>query len=224
MMADMAKARSAMVNSQIRPNRVTDRRLLSAMASVERERFLPPSKSVFAYIDEDIQLTRPDDAGHGRYLMEPMVFAQMVQVANVGPDDVVLDVACGTGYSSAILARLASSVVALEDDKPLADTATQTLEELDVDNAAVVTGVLAEGYAPEAPYDVIILNGAVERIPDALCLQLKEGGRIVGVLGSGLAGQINVWTRRGAKLTRRSVFNAAIKPLPGFSKAVGFEF
>ncbi len=223
-MVDMAQARSAMVESQIRPNRVTDRRLLAAMGTIERERFLPPSKRTFAYIDEDIPLSADNVAANTRFLMEPMPFARMVQAAEISADDVVLDIACGTGYSTAILACLASSVVAIESDQALADAATRTLEELDVDNAAVVTGALNEGYAEEAPYDVIVLNGAVEHIPDTLCRQLKAHGRIVGVLGTGPAGEIKVWTRRDDRLTHRTVFNAAIKPLPGFARAPGFRF
>jgi protein-L-isoaspartate(D-aspartate) O-methyltransferase len=138
--------------------------------------------------------------------------------------DVVLDVGCATGYSSAVLSRLSSQVIALESDPELARLATETLSAFGFDNVAVVEGPLPEGYPAEAPYDVIILEGSVGAVPHALHDQLKEGGRLVAVEGHGNAGKARIYLKTGAKVTGRYAFNAAIKPLPGFEIVRGFEF
>ena len=197
MMSVYAEARANMVDNQVRPNRVTDGPVLAAMGLVPRERFVPDDFAGIAYIDEDIAVSP------GRYLMEPMVFARLLQAAEITSDDVVLDVGCGSGYSTAVLARLADTVVAVESDAALAEKAIALMTELDADNTAVVTGVLAEGYIKQAPYDVIVLGGAVPEAPRALTDQLAEGGRLVAVVtGNGQVGRATLF-RRGPAATEQ---------------------
>ena len=215
---DYAAARLNMVECQIRTNRVIDQALLDAFASLPRERFVPPPYRGRAYVDEDVPL------GGGRCLMEPMVLGRLLQVAAIEPGDVVLDVGCATGYSAAVMARLASSVVALESDKALAAQATQTLAELGVHNVSVVEGRLTEGCPIQAPYNVILIDGAVELVPPAILDQLAEGGRLVTVLGQGAPRRATLMERIGGTVSGRPLFEAAVAPLPGFSRDPGFVF
>ena len=218
-MTDHAVARRNMVSGQIRTNRVTDERLIDAMEEIPRERFVPHAKRGLAYVDEDVEIAP------GRYLMEPMVLARLMQEANLATDDMVLDVGCGTGYAAAVMARLAGTVVALDVDKSLAAEAERTLSGVGADNAIVVTGPLAEGYARQAPYDVILLGGAVDHLPQALSDQLAEAGRIVGVLReAGGVGQATLWARHRGALSSRCLFEASLPPLPGVARPVRFEF
>ena len=218
-MTDHAAARRNMVSGQIRTNRVSDERLIEAMEEIPRERFVPPAKRGVAYVDEDVEIAP------GRYLMEPMVLARMVQEAGIAADDMVLDVGCGTGYATAVMSRLAGTVIALDVDGSLAAEAERTLNAVGADNAIVVTGSLAEGYARQAPYDVILLAGAVDHLPQALADQLAEGGRIVGVLReAGGVGQATLWARHRGALSSRSLFEASLPPLPGIARPVQFEF
>lgn len=218
-MTDFAAARANMVECQVRPNKVTDSRLLAAMAAVPRERFVPEGLAGHAYVDDDIAVAP------GRYLMEPMVLARLLQAAAIEDGDVVLDIGCATGYSTAILARLAATVVALESDEALAETAIELLTGLDADNSAVVGGEHAAGYAAQAPYDVIVLEGAVEQVPEALGEQLAEGGRLVAVVtGGGRVGKATLMLRVRGVLSSRILFDAAVPPLPGFAIERGFVF
>ena len=218
-MTDHAAARRNMVSGQIRTNRVTDERLIEAMEEIPRERFVPHAKRGVAYVDEDVEIAS------GRYLMEPMVLARMVQEAGIAADDMVLDVGCGTGYATAVMSRLAGTVIALDVDGSLAAEAERALNAVGADNAIVVTGPLAEGYARQAPYDVILLGGAVDHLPQALADQLAEGGRIVGVLReAGGVGQATLWARHRGALSSRSLFEASLPPLPGIARPVQFEF
>ena len=217
-MTDHAAARRNMVSGQIRTNRVTDERLIDAMEEIPRERFVPHAKRWAAYVDEDVEIA------FGRYLMEPMVLARMVQEAGIAADDMVLDVGCGTGYATAVMSRLAGTVIALDVDETLAAEAESTLNAVGANNAIVVTGPLAEGYARQAPYDVILLGGAVDHLPQALADQLAEGGRIVGVLReAGGVGQATLWARHRGALSSRSLFEASLPPLPGIARPVQFE-
>ena len=217
-MTDHAAARRNMVSGQIRTNRVTDERLIEAMEEIPRERFVPHAKRGVAYVDEDVEIAS------GRYLMEPMVLARLVQEAAIAADDMVLDVGCGTGYAAAVMSRLAGTVIALDVDESLAAEAERTLSEVGADNAIVVNGPLAEGYARQAPYDVILLGGAVDHLPEALADQLAEGGRIVGVLReAGGVGQATLWARYRGALSSRSLFEASLQPLPGIARPVRFE-
>jgi protein-L-isoaspartate(D-aspartate) O-methyltransferase len=156
--------------------------------------------------------------------MEPMVLAKLVQALEVGPDDKVLEVGTGTGYSAALLARLAKMVIALEEDKELAARAQALLAEFATGNSKVVVGPLAAGWPAEAPYDVILINGSVEAIPEALLRQLKEGGRLGTVVRSGAASRITIRTRVGDLFPAMGVFDAAVPPLPGFEAPRGFVF
>ena len=218
-MIDHAVARRNMVSGQIRTNRVTDERLIEAMEEIPRERFVPHAKRGVAYVDEDVEIAP------GRFLMEPMVLARLVQEAEIAADDMVLDVGCGTGYASAVMARLAGTVIALDVDESLAAEAEQALSAVGADNAIVVTGPLAEGYAQQAPYDVILVGGAVDHLPQALADQLAEGGRIVGVVREpGTVGQATLWVRHRGVLSNRSLFEASLSPLPGIVRPAQFEF
>lgn len=222
-MADNFKElRRAMVDSQVRTTDVTHLPLIEAMLSVPREAFVSNAKREFAYIDDDILVT---DADAPRYLMEASPFAKMVQLADITVDDLVLDVGCATGYSSAVLSCLAGAVVALEENEELAATAAETLAEHGYDSVDVVTGPLIAGHAGQGPYDVIIVGGAVDFVPDALIDQIKAGGRLVAVEGQGLTGVTRLYIRddEGVVSSRR-VFNLAVRPLPGFAKTEEFTF
>jgi protein-L-isoaspartate(D-aspartate) O-methyltransferase len=216
---DYHSARLHMVDSQIRPNKVTDEAIIEAMLAVPRERFVPASLRGIAYVDDDIPL------GGGRYLMEPMVLGRLLQMAAIGRKDLVLDVGCGPGYASAVMGRLAGEVVALEEDAALARQAAGLVAELGLRNVAVVEGKLAEGYAPRVPYDVILLNGAVAALPSVIAAQLADGGRLVAVVkaDSGVGSAV-LMTRVGDAVGQRTLFDAATPLLPGFATQRGFEF
>jgi protein-L-isoaspartate(D-aspartate) O-methyltransferase len=207
-----------MVDGQIRTNKVTDPDIVDAMATVPREMFVPKQLRGVAYIDDDIRIAAD------RYLMEPLVLARLLQAAKIKPEDVVLDLGCGTGYSAAVLARLAAAVVALENDPGLANDATENLTELQADNVAVMIGKLPEGYPEQGPYDVVVINGAIEQVPPAIAEQISEGGRIVAVVDDGGVGRATVFTKQGSHLNQRVLFEAAVPPLPGFGKQRGFVF
>ena len=215
-MLDFKTARQNMVDCQVRTNDVTNHELLDALSTVPRERFVAQDKAELAYIDEDISV------GSGRYLMEPAPLAKLIQAASVSQDDVVLDIGCGSGYSTAVLSRLASLVIAVEEDAGLAALAASTLSDLDYDNTIVVKGALSEGYPSEGPYDVIFLGGAVDEIPAGLFSQLRDGGKLLAVEGHGNAGVARLYMRNGDDVSGRSLFNCAIQPLPGFEKKPQF--
>ncbi len=218
-MVDFAAARSNMVESQIRTNKVTDPHLLDAFETTPRERFVPEPLRGIAYVDQDVAL------GGERFVMEPMVLARLLQAARPGPGDVALDLGCGSGYATAILSRLVATVVALEVDAALAAAANQTLDELEIDNVVVVEGQLAEGYPKQAPYNVILLNGAVSEVPLAIADQLAEGGRLVTVVsvGTGL-GRATLMRRDSGVISSRILCDASVPVLPGFEAAPGFVF
>jgi protein-L-isoaspartate(D-aspartate) O-methyltransferase len=220
-MTDFDQSRRKMVDNQLRTNDVTDHRILDAMELVPRERFVPAAKKAVAYIDEDL----PVGSSHtGRVVMKPHIFGKLVQLAEIREEDVVLIVGAGTGYSSAIVSKLAASVVALEENEDLAKTATDVLVDLGIENAVVVEGPLAEGYASEGPYDVVLIDGAVEVLPDDLTNQLKPDGRLVVVEGLGGAGAAKLYQKSGDAVSSRFGFNASVGLLPGFSKAEVFVF
>jgi protein-L-isoaspartate(D-aspartate) O-methyltransferase len=214
--------RQAMVDSQVRTTDVTDLRLIEALLSVPREAFVPEQRKPFAYIDDDIEIGGSDPSVR-RYVMEPSPFARLAQLADVKPSDLVLDIGSGTGYSSAVLSRLGSAVIALESDEDLADRATDILIENGFDNVAVVTGPFTQGYASEGPYDVIFIGGAVDEVPQILFDQLKDGGRLVVVEGHGLSGYATLYLKDGALVSGRKAFNLSVKELPGFQSEPVFS-
>ena len=167
------------------------------MLEVPREAFVPASLQALAYMDEAVPAFEPAAGRPGRFLLAPRTFAKLVQLAEIGPDAIVLDVGCATGYSTAVLARLAKAVVAVEVDAALADRAMQTVRQLGVNNALVIEGALEKGAPAHAPFDAILLNGAVPRIPAELLEQLKDGARLVAVIADGAFGRAQVWQRTG---------------------------
>ncbi len=217
-MVDFAAARKQMVDAQLLPNKVTDAQVIDAMSSVPREAFVPESRRGVAYVDEDVPVAP------GRFIIEPMVFARLLQAAAIRNTDAVLDVGCATGYSAAVLSRIAGVVVAVEEDAALAASASASLAALGAENAAVITAPLRTGYAAQAPYDVIVLQGAVEEVPAALLDQLGEGGRLVAVLAGRGIGKATLFTRTAGVIGQRQLFDAGLPPLPGFAREAGFVF
>lgn len=216
---DYASARATMVDSQLRTNKVTNQRLLDAFSAVPRELFVPESQRGIAYIDEDLPI------GERRFLMEPMVLARLLQAAAVAPSDIVLEIGSGSGYAAAILARLAETVVALESDATQRERANATLGELGLDNVVVVDGGLTEGYPKQAPYNVILVSGAVDEIPPAISDQLAEDGRLATVLKAGsVMGHAVLMQRVGDVIASRVLFDAATPLLPEFRRDAGFQF
>ena len=216
-MTDFAAARRMMVDGQVRTADVTDLRLLAAMLELPRERFFPDDKASLAYLDLDASVSAPGQPV--RRLLKPMVLAKLIQAAGIAATDHVLDVGCASGYSTALLTHLAGSVVGLEEDTALARQAADALP-----NAKIVTGLLAQGCAGEGPYDVILLQGSAEVVPPALFNQLKNGGRLIGVLGRGPQGKAMFYRRAEADFSGRPVFDAAAAALPGFAKPPEFVF
>jgi protein-L-isoaspartate(D-aspartate) O-methyltransferase len=223
-MLDFAAARRTMVDSQVRTSDVTEPRLIAAMLAVPRERFVAPENADLAYFDLDAPATTPTTGKPVRRLLKPMVLARLIQAAEIAPSDHVLDVGCATGYSSAVLARLARTVVALEEDAALAALARDNLRALHVHHVEVESGPLKEGFPPRGPYDAIILNGAFETEPKALLRQLKPGGRLAGILGRGPAGKAMLYRSIRGECSGRPVFDATAPLLPGFAEPVAFVF
>jgi protein-L-isoaspartate(D-aspartate) O-methyltransferase len=221
-MMDYAAARRMMVDGQIRTADVTDLRLVAAMLDVARQRFVPHVKAALAYLDFDLPVTPDVREGDARCLLKPVVLAKMIQAADVEEGDNVLDLGCATGYSAAILARLAGSVTALEQDATLARHARENL--VADTNVAVVSGPLVDGWPARGPYDVILLDGATEVEPQALFRQLKDGGRLVTVVGRTPNGRATLYRRDGADISGRAIFDAAAPTLPGFAAVPSFVF
>lgn len=218
-MVDFPALRTKMVDGQVRPNDVTDLRIIDAMGEVAREDFAPDDQKTLAYLDRDLPL------GNGRaarVLIQPMVLARLLQFANVKPTDKVLEVGTASGYGAAVLARLAGSVVALEQDSDLATIARRQLAGLA--NVAVVEASLIKGVADAAPFDVIIFNGAVATFPDAIAGQLAKGGRLLLVEEGGSTPWAKLYTRGDAGVSGRSLFNASVPVLPGFQAVETFAF
>ncbi len=219
-MTDMHVQRRAMVDCQLRTNRVTDERLLAAMAETPRERFVPGDRRDLAYVDEEVPL------GHGRHLLEPRTFALLAQAAGISESDVVLDIGCGTGYSAAVLGRMARAVVAVESAPALLALAVGAADGADQDNVVFQQGPLAEGWPRQAPYDVILVDGgAVERVPDELVGQLAEGGRLCAVVRPDAGpGRAVLMTRAGGRISERPVFDASAPRLSEFDRKREFVF
>ncbi|MES2254497.1 MAG: protein-L-isoaspartate O-methyltransferase [Pseudomonadota bacterium] len=209
-------ARFNMIEAQIRTNDVTDVRIHAALDAVLRERFVPSSKRALAYADVPVEIAP------GRYLLDPRSFAKALQLARITAEDKVLDVGCGTGYSSVVLGRLARTVVALEQDADLVRIASGLLE--NQPNVQITQGALIEGFKDGGPYDVIFVNGAIEAQPDTLLSQLAEGGRLVAFLQSGAQGRATLYLKEQGRVGHRGDFDANVPLLAGFKKHVGFVF
>jgi protein-L-isoaspartate(D-aspartate) O-methyltransferase len=228
-MIDFPAARATMVESQLRTDRVIDRRVLAAFASLPRELFVPAEKRDLAYSDATLEVWPSFDGGPARYLLPPVVLGRLVQLASVEADDAVLDIGCATGYSTAVLAQLARSATAVEVEPELAAAARENLQALGLNNATVIDGDLARG-APEAgPFDVILLNGSVQEVPDSLLAQLKEGGRLVAVIANGPQGRPRqgkafLFVKIDGEASGLPHFDANAKPLPGFAPSPSFTF
>jgi protein-L-isoaspartate(D-aspartate) O-methyltransferase len=217
-MTDFATARRHMVDGQVRTADVTDLRILTAMLEIPREHFVPPASVDLAYLDLDL----PVGKSGSRRLLKPMVLAKLVHAADIAPGDRVLDVGCATGYGAAVLARVAGQVVALEQDADLAQAARTALS--GQPNVNLVSGALTGGWPQGSPYDAIVLEGATEVPPGTFLSQLKEGGRLVCILGGGPGAKAMLYCRSGDELGGRPLFDATAAVLPGFAKAPVFAF
>ena len=218
-MPDFAEARLHMVDSQLRTREVTDKPLLAAMLNVPRERFVPAARAGLAYADMTHKLSESGD----RVLPAPEAFARLVQFGGITRDDIVLDVGCGTGYSSAVIAQIAAAVVALESDEDLAAKADSILTELEVGNAAVLSGDLSAGVASEAPFDVIVIEGAVDFVPEALLAQLKEGGRLVAGIRHERMAVATLFVKTDGLVTRHEAFDVSLPAISAFTAAPAFS-
>jgi protein-L-isoaspartate(D-aspartate) O-methyltransferase len=214
-----AKARFNMVEGQIRTNKVTDERLIAALSEVPRQIFVPNTLSSVAYVDTSIRI-----AGD-RYMIEPLVVARLLQEAGVGESDKALVVGAGSGYSAAILAKICASVAVLESDAELAAAARENLAALGLANAAVHTGPLDEGWGTDAPYDVILIDGMIAELPDALTAQLADRGRLVTVRAQeGRSGAGTLFRKLSGTVSSRPLFDAVVPFLPGFAPRPAFAF
>jgi len=212
-------ARANMIESQIRPNKVTDERVIDAFARIRREVFVPELLRGVAYVDEDLPL------GGGRYLMAPMIVARLLQAAGIDRKETVMVVGTGVGYEAALASLLGRSVVALEDNADLARSGRAALVEHRIASVIYVEEPLAAGHKARAPYDVILFAGSVAEIPEEIEGQLAEGGRLLAVLRpNGLMGRATMITRTGGVLARRVIFDAAVPLLPGFQPKPAFVF
>ncbi|EEW25940.1 protein-L-isoaspartate O-methyltransferase family protein [Rhodobacter ferrooxidans] len=210
-MSDYATRRTTMVDTQVRPSDVTKFPIIAAMLAVPREVYVPAEQREAAYAGQNVQLAA------GRVVLDPRTLAKLLDALDIQPTELVLDLGCGLGYSTAVIARLAEAVVAVEEDEALAAEAQRTLSAEGVDNAAVITGPLVAGCTKHAPYDVITIEGAVETVPEPLLAQLKEGGRIGALFMQGALGVVRVGYKIDGAVTWRFAFNAAAPVLPGFA-------
>ena len=213
-------ARKTMVDCQLRPSKVTDQFILDAFMTIPREDFVGKQQRALAYVDEDLPLSG------GRCLMEPMVLARLLQALEIRPDDSVLIVGAGCGYGTAVAAKLAGSVIAIETRANLVDKAQDVLVSIGIDNAAIVKSRLVDGYPEEGPYDRILIEGGVETVPDSLLKQLTPKGRLAAIYRkpSHPVGVASVWTRSGKEFTRTPLFDARVPNLDEFNAKVEFSF
>ncbi len=216
-MSDNATRRIMMVDTQVRPSDVTKFPIIDAMLTVPREAYVPRNLRDMAYVGENLPLIS------GRVVLEPRTLAKMLDALDIANDDLVLDIGCGLGYSTAVMARMAEAVVGLESDASIAQDAQATLSDHDVDNAMIEVGALRDGAAEHGPYDVIILQGAVETVPQALSDQLKENGRICALFAQAALGVVRIGYKIDGDISWRDVFNAGAPVLEGFEAAKTFS-
>jgi protein-L-isoaspartate(D-aspartate) O-methyltransferase len=214
--ADFETLRTVMVDTQVRPSDVTKFPIIDAMLSVPREEFVPDDRRDAAYVDDNL------DLGDGRVILEPRTMGKMLDALDIQGSEVVLDLGCGLGYSTALLARLAEFVVAVEEDEARVTEAQANLSAHDVDNAAVVHGTLAAGAPKQGPYDVIVLEGAAEQVPATLVDQLKDGGRMAVLFSEGALGVMRIGYKLDGAMTWRMAFNAGAPVVPGFERRPAF--
>ena len=218
--SSFSSARKTMVDCQLRPSKVTDQFILDAFMTIPREDFVGKQQRALAYVDEDLQLSG------GRCLMEPMILARLLQALEIRPDDSVLIVGAGCGYGTAVAAKLAGSVIAIETRANLVDKAQDVLVSIGIDNAAIVKSRLVDGYPEEGPYDRILIEGGVETVPDNLLKQLTPKGRLAAIYRKPghPVGVASVWTRSGKEFTRTPLFDARVPNLDEFNAKVEFSF
>lgn len=216
---DFEAARKHMVDSQVRTNDVTDLRIQRAFETVAREHYLPVEFKAQAYVDREVAYAP------GRSLMTPRDFSKLLAALEIQPTDLILDVGCGAGYSSAVLAQLGEMVVAVESEETLAARAQENWAATGVVNAAVVASGLSAGAAKQGPFDVIVVSGAIETEPTALLEQLKDGGRLGAVVRRGSVAKGTIWRQSGAAVASHEAFDAAARTvLPGFTRPKAFVF
>ena len=215
-MTDYATRRIMMVDTQIRPSDVTKFPIISAMLSVPRENFVPRDKREAAYMGDNI------DLGGNRTILDPRTFAKMLDALDIQPTDFVLDIGMGLGYSAAVLSQLGEAVVAVEDDQTRFDEASEALGDFGADNVIPHLGELAEGAAEHGPYDVILIQGAVEHVPDTVLAQLKDGGKIACLFAEGALGTVKIGYKLDERMDWRASFNAGAPTLDGFQRHRAF--
>ncbi len=217
-MADFTQRRVTMVDTQVRPSDVTKFPVLDAMLSVPREVYVTDAKRDLAYVDT------PIDLGGGRQLLDARAIAKLLEAMTPSPSDLVLEIGAGAGYTTALLAHMAEAVVAVEEDEDLARDAEAALSEQGVDNAAIVQGALVDGSAKHGPFDMIMIFGGVQQVPDGILEQLKDGGHIAAIFMEGAVGEARVGVKSSGRVSWRMAFNATAPLLPGFEKAPSFAF
>lgn len=215
-MTDFSARRRMMVDTQVRPSDVTKYPIIEAMLAVPRETFVPDAQAEVAYADQNVPLSAD------RVVLEARSLAKMLDALDVRADELVLDVAAGLGYSTAVIARMAQMVIGVEEDEDLANEAQELLSANNADNAIVHTGALSEGAAEHGPYDVMIIEGGVEVLPEALLAQLKDGGRVAAIFMTGALGEVKIGYKSGDRISWRFDFNATAPVLPGFARAPEF--
>ena len=215
-MTDYSARRVTMVDTQIRPSDVTKFPIIEAMLNVPRELFMPPDLREAAYSGNNI------DLGEGCVMLEPRTLAKMLDVLDIQNDELVLDIGCGYGYSSAVISRLAEAVVAVEQNSGYISEASESLTETGIDNVLVEDRMLGDGASEHGPYDVIIIQGAIERLSDNIKNQLKDGGRICAIFRENALGVVRIGYMKNGDINWRFAFNANAPVLPGFEKPLSF--
>ena len=216
-MTDFSARRTMMVDTQVRPSDVTKFPIIEAMLSVPREDFVPASQREAAYMGENIELS------DNRVILEPRTLAKMLDVLDIGQDELVLDIGAGYGYSSAVIAHMAQAVVALEEDNAMVEEAKDALVAANADNVVIEHGSLVAGAAEHGPYDVIIIQGGVSHLPQAIISQLKEGGRIACLFMEDALGEVRIGYKMDEHVSWRRSFNAGAPVLNGFERHIGFQ-
>jgi protein-L-isoaspartate(D-aspartate) O-methyltransferase len=221
-MSGFSTARQKMVDGQVRPSDVTDFRIIDAMLDVPREAFVPADQRAMAYLDLDLDVSEAGSAK--RFLIKPVVIAKMLQAAEITETDHVLVVGCASGYAAAVVAKLAAKVTATESDPSLAAKARDVLAQIGLSNVTVQTAAAADGAPANAPYDVIVLDGATGIVPDRLYQQLRDGGRLVGVFAMTKPPRAMIVTRSHGDFGNRALFDAVVPVLPGLERLPTFVF